>query len=263
MKIEILNKTDMKVRFLVSGIKPSFAGALRRIMMTEVPTMAIEWVDFKKNDSVMPDEVLANRLGQVPLTFDSKAYILPNDCKCKNEGCSRCQVKLSIKKKGPGIVYSDDIKSADKSVKPVVDKIPIVELFDDQELVLTAIAQLGTGREHTKWKSAVVGYKNAPVIKINKIEKGDIEKFVQICPRRVFKESGDKLVATDPLKCNLCMHCVEASNKKEVEVSPSENEFVFNVESVSGIKAEDIVSESAEILSSKMKDFQKSLKKLK
>lgn len=263
MKIEILNKSDMKMRFMVSGIKPSFAGALRRIMMTEVPTMAIEWIDLKKNDSVMPDEVLANRLGQVPLTFDKKAYNLPSMCKCNGEGCSRCQVKLSIKKKGPGIVYSDDIKSTDKSIKPIIDKVPIVSLFDDQELVLTATAQLGTGREHTKWKSAVVGYKNVPVIKINKVESKDLEKFVQICPRGVFKISGDKLVVADPLKCNLSMQCVEASANNEIEVKPSETDFVFNVESVSGLKAEDIVAEAAEILSAKMKDFQKSLKKLK
>jgi DNA-directed RNA polymerase subunit D len=263
MKIKILEKSDSKIKFIVSGVKVSFAGALRRIMMSEIPTMAIEWVDFRKNDSVMPDEVLANRLGQIPLSYDRKGYNLPKECKCKGEGCSRCQVKMTIKKKGPGLVYSEDIKSSDKSVKPVIDKIPIVELFKDQELQLVATAQLGLGRDHTKWKGAAVGYKNVPKIKINKIDKKDLEKFVNVCPRGVFKISGDKLVVTDPLKCNLSMQCVDASKNNEIEVSPSEDEFVFNVESVSGLKVEDIVLLAAEILGSKMKEFQKAVKKVK
>ena len=263
MKIEVLSKNDSKIRFLLSGVKPSFAGSLRRIMMTEVPTMAIEWVDFKKNDSVMPDEILANRLGQVPLTYDRKAYNLPKGCKCGGEGCSRCQVKMTIKEKGPGIVYSEDLKSSDKSVKPVMDKIPIVDLFDAQELNLIATAQLGTGREHTKWKSAVVGYKNVPQIKINKVGKDDLEKFVNICPRSVFKISGDKLIIVDPLKCNLCLQCSDASENNEIEVSASDEDFVFNVESVSGLKPDEIVTTAAEILGTKMAEFQKNLKKVK
>jgi len=263
MKIEILEKNDSKIKFLVSDIKTSFAGALRRIMISETPTMAIEWVDFKKNNSVMPDEILANRLGQVPLTYDRKAYNLPSECKCNGKGCSRCQVKISLKKKGPAVVYSDDLKSTDKSVKPAIEKIPIVELFENQELQFVTTAQLGLGREHAKWKGATVGYKNLPKIKINDIDKKDLEKFVEICPRKVFKINNGRLFVTNPVKCILCMQCTDASKKGEIEVTPVEDAFVFNVESVSGLKANEIVFLAAEILGKKMKDFQKALKKIK
>lgn len=263
MKIEILEKGDSKIKFLVSDVRASFAGALRRIMISEVPTMAIEWVEFKKKNSVMPDEVFANRLGQIPLTYDRKAYNLPSDCKCDGKGCSRCQVKLSLKKKGPGMVYSGDLKSTDKSVRPTIDKIPILELFEDQELQFTATAQLGVGRDHSKWKGAVVGYKNLPQIKINGIGKKDLEKFVDVCPRGVFKAKNDKLVVTDPVKCILCMQCVDASEKDEIRVTPVEDAFVFNVESVSGLKPDEIVLLAAESLEKKMKSLQKALKKVK
>ncbi len=263
MGIKVLKKTDREIHFVVDGIKSSFAGALRRIMISEIPTMSIEWVDFKTNDSAMPDEVLANRLGQIPLTYDKKAYNFPKDCKCEGKGCSRCQVKLGIDKKGPGIVYSDDLKSTDRSVSCPIEKIPIVELFEDQKLKLSAIAQLGTGRQHSKWKGAIVGYKNLPSIKINDIPKVDLEKFVSLCPRNVFKIKSDKLIVTDPVKCILCMSCVEASKKNEIEVKPVEDTFVFNVESASGFKAEEIVVMALEILGTKMKEFKKALKKLK
>jgi DNA-directed RNA polymerase subunit D len=263
MKVEILEKNDSKIKFLLSGVKASFAGALRRVMISEVPTMAIEWVDFKKNDSAMPDEVLANRLGQIPLTYDRKAYNLMSECKCESKGCSRCQAKISLKKKGPGIIYSEDLKSTDKSVQPAIEKIPIVELFENQELQFVATAQLGLGKEHAKWKGAVVGYKNLPKIKINDIDKKTFQKFVDVCPRDVFKIESDKLVVTNPVKCILCMQCVEASEKGEVEVEPVEDTFVFNVETASGIKPDEIVLLAAEIIGTKMGEFQKALKKIK
>jgi DNA-directed RNA polymerase subunit D len=203
MKIEILEKNDSEIKFSVQGITPAFANFLRRAMISEVPTMAIEWVDFKKNDSVLPDEVLANRLGQIPLTFDKKAYNLPSECKCEGKGCSRCQVELVLKKKGPGMVYSGDLKSKDKSVQPVFDKIPIVELFEGEELQFEAIAQLGLGRDHVKWQAAVVGYKY------------------------------------------------------------DNDNFIFNVESVCGLKAEEVVLDAVKVLEEKIKLFEKELKKLK
>lgn len=155
MKVSVLEKNKMEMKFSVEGAKPSFASALRRVMISEVPTMAIETVDFKKNDSALNDEIIANRLGLVPLTFDQDAYELP-----PKEGklTSKNSVKFVLKKKGPGMVYSGDLKTNDKDVKPVYDKIPIVELFENQELRFEATAILGIGREHVKWQGAVVGY---------------------------------------------------------------------------------------------------------
>src|SRR3972149_108166 len=145
MKVEVYNKPASEIQFAVEGVKPSFASALRRIMLSEVPTLAVEWVDFKKNDSALMDEVVANRMGLIPLTFDQSAYNLPEECTCKGKGCSRCQVKLVLKKKGPGVVYSGDFKSTAKDVKPVFDNIPVTELFENQEIQCEATAQLGVG----------------------------------------------------------------------------------------------------------------------
>lgn len=261
MKIEILNKNDSEIRFLVEGIKPSFASALRRIMISEIPTMVIEWVDFKSNDSVLNDEIIANRLGLIPLTFDQKAYNLPSECGCKGKECSRCQVKLTLKKKGPSMVYSGDLKSNAKDVKAVFDKIPIVELFENQELQFEAIAQLGVGREHVKWQCAVVGYKSKPNVIIGKNVDAKSE-YANSCPVKILKIDGNRLVVTDPLKCIMCMQCVEASENK-IKIEALEDSFIFNVETASGLSAEDVVTTAAEILENKLKEFEKNLKKLK
>jgi DNA-directed RNA polymerase subunit D len=161
MKVKILNQNKEEINFQIEEMNHSFANELRRIMTSEILTMAVELVDFKKNDSSFPDELIANRLGQIPLTFDRKAYNLNETCEnCKGKGCSRCQVELVLKKKGTGIIYSGDLKSKAKDVQPMFDKIPIVELFGDKdEVQFEAIAQLGNGRMHAKWQAAVVGYK--------------------------------------------------------------------------------------------------------
>jgi DNA-directed RNA polymerase I and III subunit RPAC1 len=50
------------------------ANALRRIMIAEIPTMAIEKVEMWQNTSVIPDENLAHRMGLVPIAVDPRVF---------------------------------------------------------------------------------------------------------------------------------------------------------------------------------------------
>ena len=49
------------------GIDASIANSFRRILLSEVPTMAFDRVYIYNNTSVIQDEVLAHRLGLIPL----------------------------------------------------------------------------------------------------------------------------------------------------------------------------------------------------
>lgn len=50
----------------------SFVNALRRILISEIPTVALEHVYMWNNTSIIHDEVLAHRLGLIPLTADAR-----------------------------------------------------------------------------------------------------------------------------------------------------------------------------------------------
>ena len=71
MEVQILQKTDDYLRFIVKGIDVSLVNALRRIMLIEVPAMAIDDVVIIENSSVLYDEIIAHRLGLIPLRSDN------------------------------------------------------------------------------------------------------------------------------------------------------------------------------------------------
>ncbi len=256
MNIKILSKSQRRIKFLLEKSNPAFANALRRIMKSEIPTMAVEFVDFEENTSGMFDELVGHRIGLIPLTFDGDVYNLKADCKCGGKGCSKCEVTLVLDKTGPCTVKAGDMKSTDESVQPADKDIPIVELLDGQRLKFEATAQLGLGTEHIKWQSANVGYQFMPIVKVG--QSADA-KIVDVCPTHVFekKDGRPKVVAED--RCILCMRCVEVS--EGVSVNSDETAFVFDVESVSGLTAKEIVSKSLDILEEKAESLAAGVKK--
>ena len=73
--MNILEKpSENDLVFEMIGVDVSFANALRRIMIAEVPTVAIEHVYMWNNTCIVHDEVLAHRLGLVPIDVDPRLF---------------------------------------------------------------------------------------------------------------------------------------------------------------------------------------------
>lgn len=157
MDIKVLSREQDTLRFVLSDVSPAFANALRRIILAEVPVMAIDDVMILENNSVMYDEILAHRLGLIPVTTD-QTYNLPEECTCKSElGCEKCRATLSLEVEAADpveVVYTSNLKPENPEVKPVSDKIPIIKLAQGQRVKLEAYAKLGRGRDHAKWQPA-------------------------------------------------------------------------------------------------------------
>ena len=261
MKVQILKKTGNTLTFVLDGATPAFANALRRIMVSEVPTMSVEWVDFHQNMSVLFDEITAHRLGMIPLTFDQGKMVMKEDCKCDGKGCPLCETVFVLEKKGPAIIYSGDLKSSNKSVKPISPNFPITELLENQEIKFEARAELGLGKDHAKWQAAISAYQYFPELEVGKDCKPEqLKKAASLCPKGVLVHKTGKLTLKDPAGCDLCLKCEEAGDCVRMRSNPGK--FIFRVESVSGLKNADIVEKAAEILGARAEEFKKNAGKL-
>lgn len=122
--------TDMSV---------GLTNAIRRSVL-EVPTMAIDEVEISKNDSALFDEILAHRIGLIPIKSDPLSE----------------EIKFKLKTVGPKIVYSTEIS-------PSVGtdfNLQLVLLDKDQEIELIATAKQGQGIDHIKHSPGIVFYKH-------------------------------------------------------------------------------------------------------
>ena len=218
---------------------PAFANALRRIMMDAVPCMAIEEVEFVENSSALYDEVLAHRLGLIPLTTDLKGYEVK---KPEDELNAKNSVKLVLKAKGPCIVYAEDLKSKDPKVKPVYPKTPIVRLLKGQELELMATAVLGTGKEHVKFSSCLAWYTYKPKVTVNNNHK-DFDKFKEKYPPQVF--SNGKIDAKLIEQHNLFEAC-DGVNDEIVKIEKDPTTFIFNIEPWGQLTPSEILASAAD-----------------
>ena len=142
----------------LKGIPLQYANALRRICLNGVPVFAIDTVDIIDNTSVLADEGLAHRLALIPIKTDTTRFVEPSKCDCKSDtGCSNCRVMLVLDTGEAEVtrtVFSNELTSEDEDVKPISDKIPIIELAPSQKLKIEAYARLGRGTEHAKWNSS-------------------------------------------------------------------------------------------------------------
>ena len=246
MATKIIEKSENKIKFVLDKATPELANALRRTLSFEVPVLAIEDVYFTKNSSALYDEILAHRLGLIPLK-GAKGYELPADCKCKGKGCAKCQTKVKLKIKGPATVTADDLKFKDPSVKPVYPDMPIVKLLENQELAFEATANIGLGKEHTKWSAGLAFYQRYPAILISQKDLKDTKIAVDSCPRNVFETSGSRLAVKNLENCNLCMSCVDKTSNA-VKVSGEDEKFIFTVESWGQRSPKDMLTEACKVL---------------
>jgi len=264
MNITLLeqSKDKLKCSFILKDTNPAIANALRRVIIEEVPVLAIEDVEFRSNNSVLYDEIIAHRLGLIPIITDLKSYKLSSECKCKGAGCAMCQLKLTLKSKGGKLVTSGSIKSKDPKAVPTSDDFPIVKLLKDQDIALEATAILGQGKDHMKWSSGLCFYKYKPSIDITKQPKNS-EQCSKVCPQKVFDVKAGKLSVNKDklLRCHLCEACTDLC--PEIKLNESESEFVFYLESWGQLKCKDILKQAADIMCQKSDAFLKSVKETK
>lgn len=276
MKIDVIEMTPTKAQFVISETNPTFANALRRTIIADVPKMAIDNVEFhlgpimdengQAYESVSPlfDEIVAHRLSLVPVPTDLDAFTFRSKCTCNGEGCPSCTIMYSLNKKGPCTVYSGDLEPIGSDKYRVKDDlIPIVKLANDQAMLVYATAELGTGRQHAKWQAALgAGYRYFAKIDFDRAKCDLGESCVKACPKGVLAKEDKKIVAKHPEKCNLCNSCVEVCDAGVIKITPDQTKILFRFETDGSLSAKDVLLRGLRILEEKFEGLREQISKL-
>ncbi|CAD6505025.1 BgTH12-00524 [Blumeria graminis f. sp. triticale] len=165
------------VNFELQNVDLGFANSLRRVVLAEVPTLAVDIVEVEANTSVLPDELLSHRIGLIPLISKNvDDVIYSRDCEC-DQYCELCSVTLSLQAKCTSDeimkVYARDLVVDNTRANPWVGNPVITDpeglgtvickLRKGQELRMKCIAKKGIAKEHAKWSPcAAVGFEYDP-----------------------------------------------------------------------------------------------------
>ncbi|GAB5362197.1 hypothetical protein AAMO2058_000777700 [Amorphochlora amoebiformis] len=273
--VEIHELDKDMVKFTVKNIDLATANTLRRVMIAEVPTLAIEFVTVDINTTVLHDQVHLGKLAFTTLT---------RDCDCPG-GCEKCQIKYSLHVKNTSedvrdVTTKDLQPEGNNGVWPVHtsedNAILIVRLGKNQELKLSAIAIKGIGKEHAKWiPVAVATFQIDPIIRINdevmdRLDEKQMQDVVKCCPKKVYKYRADRgIEVVDNRRCVYCRECLKVSEEWEVEdieelisIQQSKDTFIFTIESTGVIAPEGILTIAIDRLVDKLAKVEAEVKKL-
>ncbi len=238
--MEILEKNDTQIIFK-SDMGVSLTNAIRRYLV-EIPTLAVEEVEISRNDGPLYDETIAHRIGLIPLIMEKKY-----------KESDAIKLKLSVKK--AGIVYSRELHG---DVSPAYDGVPITDLRGEQELILTATAKLGKGKDHAKHNPGMMFYRNVSELTADKSFLGEIKR---ICPSANIKEKGDKIVILDDQVEEVLDVCEGLLRKSGSPVETKvHDELIITIESFGQISPKKIFEKSIETLKKDLVIFAKALK---
>lgn len=186
-------RARFEMRFDMSDTDVSMANAIRRTMIAEVPTMAIDLVTVLENTSPLHDEYIVHRLGLIPLHSDRiEEFQYAHECEECEDHCSNCSVtfELNVQAHTSSDIYpvtsrhltiiEEDgvpLNSVVQSVTPVHDSgedrlgsqpnensaILIAKLSRGQKIHMTMLARKGLGKDHAKWSPmCTVAYRIVP-----------------------------------------------------------------------------------------------------
>ena len=283
MDIEIIEMAERKARFILKNSSPAMANALRRTLLSDLPKMAIHKVDFhlgpltdeagREYESMTPlfDEIIAHRLGMIPVPTDLDLFVPQEECSCGGSGCPSCTIEYFLNKSGPCTVLSGDLlpmaaPEHRAALKVKDESIPIVELMNDQGINVIATAVMGTAKKHVKWQVCNgVGYKYMPRITVDpaSASRDDVRECAGICPKGVFEVEDGRLKVVRESECSLCKACIEhIKDGQGITVTGDDTCFLFKFETDGSYTAQQALDEAVKILRKEAEEFENQIENI-
>ena len=277
MKVNILQMEDNYAQIEFKDVNYSFVNSLRRSLVSMVPCLALHEIDFHMGSlgsyvdgesgdereyesiSAMFNEIVAHRLGMLPIPTDEKTIEAFGDS--IGDDSKQPDIMYSLHKQGPCTVYSGDLEpvSGDNSLIIPETKVPIVKLAEGQAILVYAKAKMGNAQKHTKWQCAVAPrFYQAPTITVSS-GKGSKAIF-NIVDKKDFKKKGKSHVIDNPVKAHAALKKLEQlwndkEAKESMEVSTKKDHFIFEFETNGAMKAKLALEQALKALDGHCNEF--------
>ncbi|KIM36901.1 hypothetical protein M413DRAFT_448827 [Hebeloma cylindrosporum] len=284
LKVQVQRLSNRSVDFDIVGVDSSIANAFRRIMLAEVPTVCIDQAYIWNNTTVIVDEVLAHRIGLVPLNIDPSKMIMRNPSDNPTDrntmvfsielACERNPKAPKGSTKPDELYINHELRSshitwvpqgeqleafASLSPAPTNPNIVLAKLRPGQEVKMELHAVKGVAKDHAKFSPvATASYRLLPHIKITKpIPSHLAEKFqkcfspgvIKIDPRTKAVSVDEQGVRNDSVSREVLRHPEFADS---VQLSRVRDYFLFNVESEGPYEPERILPEAIKVMREKL-----------
>ncbi|TEB37995.1 hypothetical protein FA13DRAFT_1751826 [Coprinellus micaceus] len=285
LTVKVQRISEHSIDFDLVGVDASIANAFRRIMIAEVPTVAIEHVYVWDNTSVIVDEVLAHRIGLVPLNVNPSLVETRDGPEAQPTDRNTIVFKLDVtceRKPNPpkGSTNPDELYVnhevlsshliweaageqgevfAGKPPAPINPNIVLTKLRPGQAVNMELHAIKGVGKDHAKFSPvATASYRLLPHIKIKKpIPPEYAEKFqkcfspgvINVNPRTKEASVDEHNVRKDTVSREVLRHPEFADS---VELSRVRDFFLFNVESEGPYQPERLLPEAIKVMREKI-----------
>ncbi len=259
--MKLLSRDERVIELLVEGFPPVLTNALRRIILSDVPTLAVDFIHVYDNSSSIFDEILAHRLGLIVL--DSKTALErlrpPEECKNAQEEDESCYTKLILdvyvdEKEPEGrYITAGDLSIDTRLTTVIYPNTPLLYLIPGQRVHAIAYARLGRGREHTKWSPASVAVMQyVPLVRFDGSRASKecikcLEAYSQLKDKIEKGEKGEMRIEKH-LNTSGLLYCSESDCRDAIEVVYEQDKQILYIESTGALSPERIVLESAKIL---------------
>ncbi|KAF9764643.1 DNA-directed RNA polymerases I and III subunit RPAC1 [Nosema granulosis] len=242
IEVRIIKEEENFLEFDILNIHCSVANAIRRILISEIPTVSIDKISIVDNTSVLPDEFLAHRLGLIPIIVSPEDLEFVNG---EHDVTNSLYFSLNIQNKTKGVIdiSSDDIvwhPQENQEIKNVEVKkgIPIAKLAPKQRISVNMIAVKNTGSVHGKWSPVCPAtYRLMPLIEVENVYDEEAEKLKKCFSEGVIgiqEENGRKKAVV--LNPRLDSMSREVLRHKEFEdrvfLGRKSDHYIFTIESL-------------------------------
>eukprot|EP00501_MAST-03F_sp_TOSAG23-6_P002430 GSMAST32.ASY1.ANO1.2539.1 assembled CDS len=255
-------------------------------MLAEVETMAFAKVIYHNNTGIMQDEVLAHRIGLVPIRInpdlfaavpqvnefqetEANTLVFKLDVTCTQNDLKAAAMKAGDLKWVPQGSQQSRLVGNNKP-ELVHDDILLTKLAFGQSIKMEVHAHKGMGKIHAKWSpSATATYRMLPEVIITSPIEGDLaHELIKRDTTGVFAlekdtkaQGGVRAIVSNVRNCTMSRECIRENDElaSRIKLSRKSNHFIFSVESSGQIPAREIFLRALHVLKNKALLIRKSL----